>query len=203
MSGKARVAVLVSGAGTNLQALLDACAHADYPAEIVLVISNVPGVQALDRARRAGVEALELPHQAFASRNDFDHALAERLQAARVDWICLAGFMRLIGPELLRPFAGRILNIHPALLPAFPGTNAPRQALAYGVKVTGCTVHFVDEGTDTGPILGQAAVPVRDDDDEGTLAARIHQEEHRLYPQALRWVAAGRVQIGGRRVRVV
>jgi phosphoribosylglycinamide formyltransferase-1 len=201
-SQKLKVGVLVSGGGTNLQALIDACAKPDFPARIALVVSNLPGVGALERAHKAGVPHEVIPHKSFGDRDSFERAVVERLRAAGVELVCLAGFMRLIGHTFLQAFAGRILNIHPALLPAFPGLHGPRQALAYGVKLAGCTVHFVDEGTDTGPIIAQAAVPVLDGDDEATLAARILEQEHRLYPLAVRLVAEGRVSIDGRHVRI-
>ena len=198
---KLRLGVLVSGGGTNLQALIDACADASYPAEIALVVSNLEGAGALERAARAGLASAVVPHKSFPDRDAFEQAVVDRLLAAGVELVCLAGFMRLIGPGFLRAFPGRIINIHPALLPAFPGLHGPRQALAYGVKLAGCTVHFVDEGTDTGAIIAQAAVPVLPDDDEASLAARILEQEHRLYPLAVRLFAEGKLRIDGRRVR--
>lgn len=196
-----RFAVLVSGSGSNLQALLDAAAAKDYPAEISVVVSNVHTAFALERARKAGVATEVIEHKAFASREAFDTALVEKLKAHGVELVCLAGFMRIITPVLLRAFPSRVLNIHPALLPAFPGMHGPRQALAYGVKVAGCTVHIVDEGTDTGPIIAQAAVPVLDADTEESLAARILEQEHALYPKVVRRIAEGAIRIEGRRVR--
>jgi phosphoribosylglycinamide formyltransferase-1 len=201
-TARARLGVLVSGSGSNLQALLDACAQADYPAEVACVVSNVPTAFALERARRAGVPTVVLDHKAFTSRADFDRALGEELRKASVEWVCLAGFMRLLGPDFLTGFPGRVLNIHPALLPAFPGMHAQRQALERGVKIAGCTVHFVDAGTDTGPIIAQAAVPVMPGDDEASLSARILVEEHRLYPLAVRLAVTGKVTIVGTRTRV-
>ena len=194
------LAVLVSGSGTNLQAILDAEARGELSAKVKLVVSNVAGVKSLERAAQAGVPAEVLPHKGFASREAYDDALVERLRAAGVELVALAGFMRIITPRLLGAFPGRILNIHPSLLPAFPGLHAQRQALEHGAKVTGCTVHFVDEGCDTGAILAQAAVPVLDGDNEASLTARILVEEHRLYPAMLRAVAEGRVSVHGRRV---
>lgn len=191
MSGRARLGVLVSGSGSNLQALLDACAPPDYPAEVALVVSNVPTAYALERARKAGVPTVVLDHKAHGSRAEFDRVLGETLEAAGVEWVCLAGFMRLLGADFLGRFPGRVLNIHPSLLPAFPGLHAQRQALRHGVKLAGCTVHFVDPGMDTGPILAQAAVPVLPGDDEAALSARILQQEHRLYPLAVRLVTTG------------
>src|SRR5450631_2652532 len=157
MTGRRTLAVLVSGSGSNLQALLDACAAPGFPARVGVVLSNVPGVLALERARAAGVPTLVLPHQAYAGRAAYDAALVAALAAYRPDIVCLAGFMRLVGGDFLRAFPSGVLNIHPALLPSFPGLHAVRRALENGVKVSGCTVHLVDEGTDTGPILCQAA----------------------------------------------
>jgi phosphoribosylglycinamide formyltransferase-1 len=200
MTGRTKLGVLVSGGGTNLQALLEACARPDYPAEVALVLSNVPTAGALERARKAGVPAQVVDHKAFGARADFEQALGEALAAAGVEVVCLAGFMRLLSADLLGRYPGRVLNIHPSLLPAFPGLHAQRQALERGVKVAGCTVHFVDAGMDTGPILAQAAVPVLPGDDEASLSARILQEEHRLYPLAVKLVATGAVRLEGRRV---
>lgn len=202
MSAKLRVGVLVSGGGTNLQALLDACAQPDFPAQIALVVSNLPGVLALERARQADVPAEVIPHKEFPDRAAFEARLVERLRAAKVDLVCLAGFMRIVGPTFLRAFPQRVLNIHPALLPAFPGMHGAKQALAHGAKIAGCTVHFVDEGTDTGPIIAQAAVPVLPEDDEAALAARILVQEHRLYPMVLRLFAEGGLTVDGRTVKI-
>jgi phosphoribosylglycinamide formyltransferase-1 len=205
-----RLGVLASGGGTNLQALLDACAARRIDAEVALVLSNVLGAGALDRATRAGVPVACLPSRGVADREGYDQTVVARLQEARVGLVCLAGYMRLVTPAFLQSFGPsetsrgcpRVVNIHPALLPAFPGLHGPRQALASGVKVAGCTVHFVDEGTDTGPIIAQAAVPVLDDDDEARLAARILEQEHRLYPQAVQWIAEGRLSLVGRTIRL-
>jgi phosphoribosylglycinamide formyltransferase-1 len=194
--------VLASGRGSNLQAILDACARPGFPARVVVVISDRERAAALDRARATGVEALWVDPQAFADRESFDMALVRELEKRGVGLVCHAGFMRILSPAYARAFAGRALNIHPSLLPAFPGLHAQRQALAHGVKVTGATVHFVDEGVDTGPIVLQAAVPVRDDDTEATLASRILVEEHRLFPEAIRLYAEGRLEVTGRRVRI-
>ena len=200
MSGRAKLGVLVSGGGSNLQALLDACARADFPAEVALVVSNVPTAFALQRARDAGVEARVLDHKGFGARTDFERALGDLLVEAGVEWVCLAGFMRLLGADFLGRFAGRVLNIHPSLLPSFPGLHAQRQALDKGVKVAGCTVHFVDPGMDTGPIIAQAAVPVLSGDDEAALSARILTEEHRLYPLVVKLAVTGGVRLEGGRV---
>jgi phosphoribosylglycinamide formyltransferase-1 len=198
-----RVGVLVSGSGTNLQAILDAQAAGGLgAARVVVVVSNRPDALALDRAAAAGVPAVVVDHRAHAARETFEDALVAVLREHEVELVALAGFMRLLTPRFLGAFADRVVNIHPALCPAFPGTHAQRQALEHGVKITGVTVHFVDAGTDTGPIIAQAAVPVLDDDDEARLAARILAEEHRIYPRVLRLLAAGRVHRDGRRVRV-
>jgi phosphoribosylglycinamide formyltransferase 1 len=198
-----RVGVLVSGRGSNLQALLDASASPDYPAEVVVVISDRERAAALDRARGAGIEALYVNPKDFADREAFDLALVRELSARRVGLVCCAGFMRILSPAFTRAFAGRAMNIHPSLLPSFPGLHAQRQALDQGVKVAGATVHFLDDGVvDTGPIILQSTVPVQVDDTEDTLAARILAEEHRLYPEAVRLFAEGRLAIDGRRVTV-
>lgn len=197
--GAARVAVLVSGRGSNLQALLDAAADPWFPADIVKVVSNVPGAGALERAARAGVATAVVEHRGKA-RADFEAELLRELDG--VDVVCLAGFMRVLTGTFLGAFPERVLNVHPALLPAFPGTHGPAQALAAGVTQAGATVHLVDAGVDTGPILAQGTVPVLPGDTEDTLAARILTVEHRLYPLALRWMAEGRVQVSGRRADV-
>ena len=198
-----RVGVLVSGRGSNLQALLDASARPDYPAEVVVVISDRERAAALDRARAAGIDALYVNPKDFADREAFDLALVRELSARRVGLVCTAGFMRILSPAFTRAFAGRAMNIHPSLLPSFPGLHAQRQALDQGVKVTGATVHFLGDGAvDTGPIILQSTVPVQADDTEDTLAARILTEEHRLYPEAVRLFAEGRLTIDGRRVTV-
>jgi phosphoribosylglycinamide formyltransferase 1 len=199
-----KVAVLVSGNGSNLQALLDAGARRDLgPARIVVVGANVPGCGALARAERAGVPSFVLDHKTFDSRAQFDGALAARLKEAGVDLVVLAGFMRVLTPEFVRAFSQRMINIHPALLPAFAGLHPQRQALNQGVKFSGCTVHFVDDGTDSGPIIAQSVVPVLDGDTEQTLAQRILGEEHRLLPAVVRALAEGRITVEGRKVKVV
>lgn len=205
-----RIGVLASGSGSNLQALLDACAEGRIDGTVAVTLCNVPGARALERARAAGAAAELLPSKGVADRAAYDAGLVERLRAHRVDLVCLAGFMRIVTPAFLEAFgptamAGgcpRVMNIHPALLPSFPGLHAQRQAVEYGVRVSGCTVHFVDTGTDTGPVIAQAVVPVRADDTEETLAARILLEEHRLYPLAVQWFAQGRLSLAGRRVVV-
>jgi phosphoribosylglycinamide formyltransferase-1 len=201
--GPLRVAVLASGNGTNLQALLDACRTGRVPAEVVLVASDRPEAFALERARRAGVAAAVLRRRDFPDRDAFDRALAGACADAGAGLVVLAGFLRVLGPAFLERWEGRCMNVHPSLLPAFPGLDAPAQALAYGVKVTGCTVHFVDRGVDTGPIILQEAVPVLPDDDAATLHRRIQQAEWRLLPEAVRLYAEGRLRVEGRRVRIL
>ncbi|HEX9024523.1 MAG TPA: phosphoribosylglycinamide formyltransferase [Geobacteraceae bacterium] len=195
-----RIGVLVSGNGSNLQALMDRCADGTIPGRIACVISNVATAFGLERARRQGIPALHLDHRLFASREAYDEALVNALSEYEVELVCLAGFMRIITPALIDSFHNAIMNIHPALLPSFPGLHAQRQAVEHGVKVSGCTVHFVDKGTDTGPIICQAAVPVEEGDTEDTLAARILVQEHRMYPLAVKLFAEGRLTIEGRRV---
>ncbi len=198
--------VLVSGSGTNLQAILDAIAAKTLDARVAVVISNVSGAGALARAEKAGVPTTVLDHRAYADRASFDAAVVEVLRRSAVDYVVLAGFMRLVTPTLLDAFSMRVVNVHPALLPAFPGVDAQARALEYGVRVTGCTVHFVDAGTDTGRIIAQAVVPVLGDDDVGVLRDRILAKEHELLPRVLQWCAEGRVQVetreGGARARV-
>jgi len=189
------VGVLVSGAGTNLQAILDAVGNGQLGAKVGVVISNVSTAKALDRAKAAHVPAIVVDHKAFPSREAFDAAIVEVLLAHHVDCVVLAGFMRIVTKTVLDAFPNRVVNVHPALLPAFPGLHAQRQALEYGVSVSGCTVHFVDAGTDTGPIIAQAPVPVLDSDDEASLVARILQKEHELLPLVLQWIADGRVSV--------
>lgn len=205
-----RIAVLASGSGTNLQAILDACAAGRIDGRVEVVVSNVPAAQALERARRAGAAAEILPSRGVADREAYDRALEERLRPHAPDLVCLAGWMRLLTPSFLSAFGPlpstrgcpRLMNIHPALLPAFPGLHVQRAALEYGARFSGCTVHFVDEGTDTGPIIVQAVVPVLPGDDERSLTARILAEEHRIYPRAVQWFAQGRLSLSGRRVAV-
>ncbi len=196
---KSAIGVLISGRGSNLQALIDAIAEGTLDARIAVVISNRADAGGLERARAAAIESLVIDHRAFAARADFDAAVARELQARAVEVVCLAGFMRLIGAPLLDAFPNRILNIHPSLLPSFPGIDAQRQALEHGVKISGVTVHLVTGELDGGPIVAQAAVPVRDDDTPDTLAARILIEEHRLYPLAGRTLLRGGWRIEGRR----
>ena len=196
------IGVLVSGRGSNLAAILEACARPGFPAHVAVVISDRERALALERARAAGVEALWINPKDFAGREAFDRALVAELRARNVGLVCNAGFMRILSAVFVSAFAGRALNIHPSLLPSFPGLHAQRQALDHGAKVAGATVHFVDEGMDSGPIVLQAAVPVEPGDTEETLAARILAQEHRIYPKAIRLFAEGRLRIEGRRVIV-
>jgi phosphoribosylglycinamide formyltransferase-1 len=202
-----RLGVLVSGTGTNLQAILDAVAEKRLDARVELVVSNVGGAGALERARAADVAVQVVDHRQHADRRAFDAVVVEALRARGVGVVVLAGFMRLLTGVLLDAFPMRVVNVHPSLLPAFPGVHSQKQALDYGVRVAGCTVHFVDAGTDTGPIIAQAAVPVEDDDDEESLRLRILAREHDLLPRVLQWLAEGRVTVqtapsGRARVRV-
>jgi phosphoribosylglycinamide formyltransferase-1 len=191
--------VLISGRGSNLQAILDAIREGRLDARVGVVVSNRAGAQGLERARKSGVPTVVIDHKAFDAREAFDRRVLEELQKYEVDVVCLAGFMRLLSPTLVRAFPNRILNIHPALLPSFPGLHGQRQALGYGVKVSGATVHVVDEELDHGPILAQAAVPVMAGDTEESLSARILEEEHRLYPKAIGMLLDGKFRFEGRR----
>ena len=195
-----RVGVLISGRGSNLQALIDAIAERRLDASIALVISNIEHAGGLDRARAAGIEAVHVDHRGWPARDDYDRELVRQLKARDVGLVCLAGFMRRIGPPLIDAFPHAILNIHPSLLPAFPGVDAQRQAVQHGVKISGVTVHLVTPELDGGPIVVQRAVPVRDDDTAETLAARILSEEHRAFPEAVQLVLDGRWKVDGRRV---
>jgi len=200
MSGRKRIGVLISGRGSNLAALIAACHAPDYPAQIAAVISNRPAAPGLQHAESAGIPTQLVDHKAFASRADFDHALDRALREANVDLICNAGFMRLLTPDFVEAWRDRQLNIHPSLLPAFRGLDTHERAIAAGVRISGCTVHFVRAQMDEGPIIAQAAVPVVPGDDAGALAARVLRAEHRLYPSAVRLVAAGLAWVEGERV---
>jgi len=191
--------VLISGRGSNLQAIIDAIAAGTLDARIAVVISNRPDAAGLERARKAGIETLVLSHRDYPSREEYDRVLAEHLRARGVGLVCLAGFMRLLSPVFIQAFPNAILNIHPSLLPAFPGLDAQHQAWAHGVKIAGATVHLVDCDLDAGPIVLQRAVPVLEDDTPDTLSARILEEEHTLYPEAIRLVLDGGWRIEGRR----
>ena len=194
-----RLGILLSGRGSNFEAIADNIAAGKIPAEIAIAIGNRPEARGLEVARQRGLPAVCIPSKGL-DRNIYDGMLVEELKKHDVDLVCLAGYMRLLSAGFIREFAGRVLNIHPSLLPSFPGLDAQHQALEHGVKVTGCTVHFVDEYLDSGPILAQAAVPVEDDDDVETLSARILKEEHRIYSEAIRMVLSGTLRIEGRRV---
>lgn len=196
-----RVGVLLSGSGTNLQAILDGAPGSGY--EVVVAVSDRGDAVGLERAREAGVAAVHVDPKAYDGREVFNEALADVLREHGVELVCLAGFMRILAPNFIKAFEGRILNIHPALLPSFPGAHAVRDALEWGTRVTGSTIHFAVEEVDDGPILLQEAVPVLPGDDEESLHERIKAVEHRLYPEAIRLVAAGRVRIEGRRVVIL
>ncbi len=194
-----RVGVLISGRGSNLQAIIDAIAEGRLDATIALVVSNRANAAGLERARKAGIETLSINHKDYGSREDFDRAVVAALKKRDVSLVCLAGFMRLLSAEFVKAYPNAILNIHPALLPAFPGLDAQHQAWEHGVKVTGATVHIVTPELDAGPIVLQATVPVRDDDPPEVLAERILVEEHRIYPEAITIMLAGRWRVDGRR----
>ena len=200
MAANRRLGVLLSGRGSNLQAIIDAIAERRLDATIAVVISNQENAGGLERARRAGIETLTLSHRGWPSRDDYDRALVSELRKRNVGLVCLAGFMRKVGAPLIDAFPNAVLNIHPSLLPSFPGLHAQQQALDYGVKTSGVTVHFVTAELDAGPIIVQRTVPVRDDDTEETLAARILVEEHHAYPEAIALVLDGGWRIDGRRV---
>ncbi len=203
-----RIGVLASGQGTNLQAIMDACARGEIPGRVVVVVSNNPKAKALERARRTAIPTVAMHHRAFPDRETFDAKLAEVLHSYEVDLVCMAGFMRILGAWFINQFPVRIMNIHPALLPAFGGLGmygerVHRAVLDSGAKFSGCTIHFANEAPDGGPIILQAIVPVRDDDTLDTLASRIAEQEHILYPEAIRLFAEGRLQVEGRRVRIL
>ena len=194
-----RLGILVSGRGSNLQAIIDAVADRRLDATIAIVISNRADAQGLERARRAGIETLHLDHHGYPSRADYDRVLVRELRACDVSLVCLAGFMRLLSPEFVEAFPNTVLNVHPSLLPAFPGLEGQRQAWTHGVKISGATVHIVTADLDAGPIVRQAVVPVKDEDTQETLAARILVEEHRIYTEAIAIMLDGRWKIDGRR----
>jgi phosphoribosylglycinamide formyltransferase-1 len=197
-----KLGVLISGEGTNLQAMIDAVTRGELRADIRVVISNKASARGLERARRYGISAEVIDHRKFAAREDFDQALVRTLIEHEVELVACAGFMRLLSPVMVRAFPHRIMNIHPALCPAFPGVDAQKAALDYGVRFSGCTVFFVTEGVDDGPVIVQAVVPVHPDDNEATLSQRIHAEEHRIYPYAIRLFQEGRLEVQGRRVLI-
>ena len=196
-----KLAVLCSGRGTDLQSIIDAIKSGDLNAEISVVLTDKPNVKALERAEKAGIKNICVDRKKFDNRADFEAELLKNLEG--VDLVVLAGFMRILSPNFVRRYEGRLMNIHPSLLPSFPGAHAHRDALNYGVKVSGCTVHFVDEGTDSGPIILQAAVEVREDDTEESLSARILEQEHIIYPQAIKLFVEGKLKIVGRQVKIL
>lgn len=197
---KARIAVLISGRGSNLQALIDAAAAPDYPGEIALVISNRPKAKGLERAAKAGIAQETIDHKDFENREDFEAAVNDALKIAKIDYVCLAGFMRRLTDSFASDWRGRLINIHPSLLPAFKGLHVHERMIEAGVKLAGCTVHFVSSEVDAGPIIGQAAVPVLPGDNEEKLAARILEQEHKLYPACLQLLIEGKARLAGHSV---
>jgi phosphoribosylglycinamide formyltransferase-1 len=198
-----RVGILISGRGSNMEAIVRAAEERRIPGVVAVVISNLPEAPGLTKAQEHGIETLVLEQRAPSKSEDYDRSIVAALEERRVDLVCLAGYMRILTPVFLKAYGGRILNIHPSLLPAFPGLEVQRKALEYGVRYSGATVHFVDAGVDTGPIVLQAVVSVESDDTPATLAARILAEEHRIYPRAVRLFLEGRLEIEGRRVRIL
>jgi len=195
--------VLASGGGSNLQAIMDAIDRGEMAARVTVVISDKAGAYALDRARVKGIPAIHIDPKGFSGKDPFEAEIVRVLQEHQVQLVCLAGYMRLVGDKLLSAYPERVMNIHPALLPAFPGLHGQQQAFDYGVRFSGCTVHFVDHGMDTGPIILQAVVPVLPDDTADTLAARILEQEHKIYPQAIKLYTEGRLRLEGRKVKIV
>ena len=194
---------MASGSGTNLQAILESCASGRIDAEVKIVISDVPGAKALERAKKFNVPAAIHDRKIYSSKKEYESAIVKDLKAHEVDLICLAGYMRIVGKDFLAAFPNRVINIHPALLPSFPGLEAQKQALEYGVKMSGCTVHFIDEMTDHGPIILQAAVPVLKNDTVESLQQRILKEEHRIYSEAIQLYAEGKLRVEGRKVKIL
>lgn len=195
-----KIAILASGSGSNAQAMIDKARQGILDVDIRLVVSNRPGAGVLERAKKAGIPATLIDHGDFADRAAHEAQLIEKIRQSGAEYVALAGYMRLLTPLFLEAFQGRVLNLHPALLPSFPGTNGGKDALDYGVKLTGCSVHFVEEDMDAGPLIIQAAVPVKAGEELETLMQRIHALEHRIYPQALQWLAEGRISRKGREV---
>ncbi|MFZ3156334.1 MAG: phosphoribosylglycinamide formyltransferase [Smithella sp.] len=202
MADLLKLGVLISGNGSNLQSIIDHIEKGSLKAIIKIVISNNPDAYGAIRAKKHGIPVVILKHTDFKNKEDFDLELIKILKSNQVDLVILAGFMRILTPAFLKAFSHKIMNIHPALLPSFPGIHGQKQAVEYGVKISGCTVHFVDEGVDTGPIIIQSAVQVLDDDTEETLAARILKKEHMIYPQAIQLFADGKIEIKGRKVLI-
>lgn len=199
-SSNFKIGILVSGRGTNLQAIIDAIDNGELNARIAVVLSNKKEAPALARAQAKGIETVSLDPKQFAGKKEFDLALAKELEDREIDLVCLAGYMRILGPEFIRKFEGKIINIHPSLLPAFPGLDVQQKAIDYGVKFSGCTVHFVNEEVDAGPIILQAVVPIHETDDADTLAKRILIQEHLIYPRAIQMIAENRLHIENRKV---
>ncbi len=199
---KLNLGVLVSGSGSNLQAIIDNIESGKLDAVVRVVISNVPGVMALDRAKNHNIPAVVIDHENFGTKEEFDRETIDVLKSYSVDLVIMAGFMKILTPVFLKAFSGKIMNIHPALLPSFPGLHVQQKAFDYGVKFSGCTVHFADEGVDTGPIIIQAVVPVYDNDTADKLQQRILKEEHRIYSQAIQFYAEGKLEFEGRKVRI-
>jgi len=199
---KLRLGILASGRGSNLQAIMDQVAAGKINAEVAVVVSDKKEAYALERARLAGIPAGHVNHRDFPAKNAYERSIVDLLQQHGVELVCLAGYMRIVGGVILAAFPNRVMNIHPALLPSFPGLHGQEQAWAYGVKFSGCTVHFVDEGMDTGPIILQAVVPVYDEDTADDLSARILEQEHKIYPEAIRLYGEGRLKVAGRKVYV-
>ena len=197
-----KIAILASGSGTNAQAMIDKAVQGSLDVSIALIVCNRPGAGVIARAEKAGIPCLVLDHKAFPDRESFDASMVQALRDAGAELVVLAGYMRLLTPVFLEAFAGRVINIHPALLPSFPGVHGGADALNYGVKVSGCTVHFVEEKVDSGPVLIQAVVPVNAGESEDDLMNRIHVMEHRIYPQAIQWLAQGRIDVQGRQVHL-
>ena len=196
------IAILASGSGSNAQAMIDKAAQGVLDVNIALIVCNRPGAAVIARAEKAGVPCLVLDHKTFPDRQSFDRRMVEALREANVELVVLAGYMRLLTSAFLEAFAGKVINIHPALLPSFPGVHGGADAVSYGVKLSGCTVHFVEEMVDSGPVLIQAAVPVNAGGSEDDLMNRIHVMEHRIYPQAIQWLAEGRISVQGRQVHL-
>jgi phosphoribosylglycinamide formyltransferase 1 len=197
---KFKLAVLVSGQGSNLQAIIDSIEKNILQAEIVLVVSNVKNAYALKRANKHGLKGLFLDPKSYPDRNSYEQSLAEQIRSKSVDLICLAGYMRILGKHFIEAFSDRIINIHPSLLPAFPGLNVQKRALEQGARFSGCTVHYVNEEVDGGAIISQAVVPILDDDDEASLSEKILKQEHIIYPEAIRLILEGKLTLAGRRV---
>ncbi len=199
---KLKLGVLVSGRGTNLQSILDAIDHGRIPAEVAVIVSNKQNAPALERGKKQGIESRFLNPKDHATREDYDRALVALLKQHEVGLVCLAGYMKILTSGFIQAFQGKIINIHPSLLPAFPGLDVQKKALDHGVKFAGCTVHYVEEEVDSGPIILQAVVPVQDNDTVDTLSARILEQEHQIYPRAVQLIAENRVRIEGRRVLI-